>query len=98
MAKLPEARQLKAGRWRLYETPGLFPLRDPVTGAIATFDSLDQARRWWRYLHPGEPTLQEATKCARCGAYFGTMSTYVSFGARHYHPQHAPQPQPVNIR
>jgi hypothetical protein len=96
VAKLPEARKLKAGRWRLYKTPGLYPLRDPGTGAIATFDSLEEARHWWRRLHPVEPPPTEALKCARCGAYFGPTSSQTLYAGRYYHPQHTPQA--VNLR
>lgn len=39
-----EARQLKAGRWRIYEGRDLNIVRDPQTGAIVTFDSLDAAQ------------------------------------------------------
>ena len=87
-----EARQLRGGKWRIYRGPELDVARDPHTGGIAHFDSMEAARRWWARLHPDEPPLKEAIKCARCGAYFGAMAAYVSRGASYYHPQHAPAP------
>jgi hypothetical protein len=88
---MAEARRLKTGRWRLYKTPELYPLRDPATGNIATFGSLGEARRWWLGLDPKAPSLQEALKCANCGAYFGRNTTSTSYGGRYYHPSHTPQ-------
>jgi len=88
---MPEARQLKAGRWRIYTRPDLNLIRDPQTGSIATFDTLDAARRWWRGLYPGDPPLQEALKCARCGGYFGPAGDVTEYAGRHYHRMHAPQ-------
>lgn len=93
---MAEARRLRGGKWRIYSGPQLDVTRDPDTGLIAFFDSLDAARRWWGRLHPGEPPLQEAIKCARCGAYFGPTSNYASYRGRHYHSQHAPLP--VDVR
>jgi hypothetical protein len=88
---MAEARQLKAGRWRIYTGPELGTIRDPVTGSIVTFDSLEAARRWWRRLHPGDQPLEEAVKCARCGAYFGVTTPAMQYAGRHYHASHTPQ-------
>jgi hypothetical protein len=88
---LAEARRLKGGKWRLYMTPNLAPVRDPETGEIATFDSLDDARRWWADVEPSEPPLDESIKCAWCGAYFGGASTWRLYAGRYYHPSHTPQ-------
>lgn len=88
---MAEARQLKTGRWRLYKTPSLYPVRDPETGRIATFESLAEARRWFRLRFPQEGPAHEAIKCARCGAYFGQDSTCVLVGGFYYHLGHAPQ-------
>lgn len=87
--KFAEARQLKGGRWRIYVGPDLQPARDPATNSIATFESLDAARHWWRRVNPGEPPLQEAIKCAKCGGYFGPMSDWTRQEGRYYHPTHA---------
>jgi hypothetical protein len=86
-----EARRLKSGRWRLYKSPGLLPVRDPGTGGIATFRSLAEARRWWLGLDPQGLPVEEAVKCARCGAYFGRGSNGTQYAGRHYHPAHLPQ-------
>ena len=72
---MAQARRLKSGRWRLYNTSELFPVRDPATGNNATFGSLEEARRWWLKIDPQGPTVAEASKCASCGAYFGRAST-----------------------
>jgi hypothetical protein len=96
--RVAEARQLKGGKWRIYGAPELDVARDPQTGAIAIFDSLEGARHWSGRLHPSVPPLQEAIKCARCGAYFGPMSSYVSCRGRYYHPQHTPQAADVQRR
>ena len=40
-------------------------------GTMLAFYSLAEAQRWWSERHPGDPPLQEAPRCARCGAYFG---------------------------
>ncbi len=88
---MAEARRLKSGRWRLYMTPNLFPLRDPATGNIATFGSLEEARRWWLKIDPQGPVVKEAIKCASCGAYFGRASTWTQYAGRYFHPSHAPQ-------
>ena len=95
---MAEARQLRGGKWRIYAGPELEVTRDPQTGAIAIFGSLEAARRWWGRLQPGEPPLQEAIKCARCGAYFGPMSRYASYRGSYYHPQHTPQAVDVQRR
>jgi hypothetical protein len=95
---MAEARQLKAGRWRIYLEPDLTIVRDPQTGAIVTFDSLDTARGWWLRLHPGDPPLQEAVKCARCGGYFGTAMDWKLYAGRYYHPAHTPQAVEVQRR
>ena len=88
---MAEARQLKAGRWRIYVGPGLNLVRDPSTGLIATFDSFLAARRWWAQLRPGEDPLRESPRCARCGAYFGPAATATLFGGRYYHASHLPE-------
>src|SRR5207302_1778469 len=49
---MAEARQLRRGRWRIYHGPALDVARDPQTGAIAFFDSLDAAQRWWARQRP----------------------------------------------
>jgi hypothetical protein len=95
---MAEARQLKAGRWRIYVGPGLNLVRDPSTGSIATFDSLSAARRWWAQLHPGEAPLKEATKCARCGAYFGPAAGSTIYAGRHYHSAHRPEAIDLRLR
>jgi hypothetical protein len=86
---MAEARRLKGGKWRIYVEPNLDPARDPWTGTIAIFESLEAARSWWGTLHPGK-SLCEANKCAWCGAYFGRLAGYTSYGGRYYHPQHTP--------
>jgi hypothetical protein len=88
---MAEARRLRGGKWRIYGGPELDVTRDPETGAIAIFESLEAAQHWWARLHPDEPPLKEAIKCARCGAYFGVLAGYVTYGAGNYHPQHTPQ-------
>jgi len=87
---MAEARQLKAGRWRIYIGPGLKLMRDPSTGSIATFDSFTAARAWWAKLHPGEAPLPEAKRCARCGGYFGPAAGWTLYAGRYYHPAHRP--------
>lgn len=87
---MAEARQLKAGRWRIYVGPGLKLMRDPSTGSIATFDSLAAARQWWARLRPGEAPLPEAERCARCGGYFGPAAGWTLYAGRYYHPAHRP--------
>jgi hypothetical protein len=87
---MAEARQLKAGRWRIYVGPGLKLTRDPSTGSIATFDSLAAARQWWAKHHPGEAPLPEAKRCARCGGYFGPAAGWTLYAGRYYHPAHRP--------
>jgi hypothetical protein len=87
---MAEARQLKAGRWRIYVGPDLRLVRNPSTGAIATFNSLAEARQWWARMHPNAGPLQEANKCARCGGYFGAAAESVVTAGRYYHRGHQP--------
>jgi len=87
---MAEARQLKAGRWRIYVGPDATLVRDPATGSIATFDSLASARRWWARLHPDEAALGEAKKCARCGGYFGRGAKATLSAGHLYHVAHQP--------
>ena len=87
---MAEARRLKSGRWRIYSQPGVSTIRDPVNGTIPTFDNLAQARQWWQQVHPTEPPIQEAHKCARCGAYFGANTPWTVHAGRPYHLVHAP--------
>ena len=86
-----EARRLKSGKWRIYSGPESDVTRDPKTGLVAAFNSLEEARGWWQRLHPDDPPLKEAIKCAWCGAYFGEGMSYTSYAGRYYHPQHIPQ-------
>jgi hypothetical protein len=86
-----EARRLKTGRWRIYKGPDRRITRDPQSGAIATFQSLSEARRWWAGLNPDGPALKEAPTCARCGGYFGSQAELVLVAGRSYHPGHAPR-------
>jgi len=88
---MAEARQLRAGRWRIYTEPELNLVRDPDTGAIVTFASLEEARRWWWRRHPDDPPLQEAARCGRCGGYFGTTTGPTMYAGHYYHPTHTPQ-------
>ena len=88
---MAEARRLKTGKWRLYMTPGLQPVRDPQTGTIPNFESLEAARRWWRTLNPGEAPPPEAIKCARCGTYLGRSSPWTLYAGSFYHEAHSPQ-------
>jgi len=87
---MAEARQLKAGRWRIYLGTGLNLVRDPSTGSIVTFDSLAAARRWWAQVHPGDAPLSEARRCARCSGYFGLAAGSTFYDGRYYHPNHRP--------
>src|SRR2546425_9444462 len=87
---MAEARQLKAGRWRIYLGIGLDLVRDPTTGSIATFDSLAAARRWWAQVHPDEAPLPEAKRCARCNGYSGPGAGSTFYAGRYYHPNHQP--------
>jgi hypothetical protein len=87
---MAEARRLKGGRWRLYVSPELRPVRDPQTGTIVTFDSIEAARRWWRHLGLAEPPPQESVKCARCRAYIGRSASTL-YAGRYYHDSHTPQ-------
>jgi hypothetical protein len=95
---MAEARRLKTGKWRIYSGPELEVTRDPQTGAIVYFDSLETARGWWDHHHPGDRPLREANKCARCGAYFGPLASYTVYGETYYHPQHTPQAIDVQRR
>ncbi len=88
---MAEARQLKARRWRIYDGPDQTIVRDPKTGGIVTFDSLETARGWWQHRHPNDPPLQEAIKCARCGGYFGPSTASALYAGRYYHAMHRPQ-------
>ena len=88
---MAEARRLKSGKWRLYKTPQLSPVRDPQTGDVPSFESLEAARRWWRDHSPSEVPPDESIKCARCGAYFGRQSAWAFYGGRYYHQAHTPQ-------
>jgi hypothetical protein len=87
---MPEARRLKNGRWRLYRTPDLYPVRDPESGAILTFDTLSEARRWWMLRNPVDAPPQEAVRCAKCGAYLSSQSAWRLYAGRYYHAAHAP--------
>lgn len=87
---MAEARRLKSGRWRIYLRAHAMPVRDPASHAIVSFESLVQARRWWQALHPGDPPLGEAPRCARCGAYFGASMEPVSYAGRLFHGAHTP--------
>ena len=95
---MAEARQLKAGRWRIYFGPGLKLVRDPSTGSIATFDSLDVARQWWARLHPDDAPLREAERCTRCGGYFGPAAGGTLYQGRYYHPAHRPEEADLRLR
>ena len=95
---MAEARQLKAGRWRIYLGTGLNLVRDPSSGSIATFDSLAAARQWWAMIHPGEGPLREAKKCARCGGYFGPAAGSTVYGGRWFHPGHLPEGPEMRLR
>jgi hypothetical protein len=86
--QMAEAKKLKSGRWRIYREKAI--VRDPQTGTIATFSSLTDARRWWTNVNPAEPSLQEAHKCARCGAYFGPSTPWTVHAGRPYHVEHIP--------
>jgi hypothetical protein len=66
-------------------------MRDPASGAIATFDTLAEARRWWARQYPDDRPLTEANKCARCGGYFGARTGRSIVNGRDYHPSHAPK-------
>ena len=88
---MAEAKRLKTGRWRIYRDPDKRLVRDPKTGTIVTFQSLTDARRWWSQINPAEPSLQEAHKCARCGAYFGINAPWTVRDGRPYHVEHAPK-------
>ena len=66
-------------------------MRDARTSAIATFESLGAAQRWWESCHRSNPPLVEAIKCATCGAYFGQLAERISYRERYYHLPHAPE-------
>jgi hypothetical protein len=87
---MAEARQLKTGRWRIYQGSGLDPVRDPETRAIVTFANLEAACRWWSRVHPNEPPLAEANKCTHCGSYFGPTTESTLFDGQYYHSRHTP--------
>ena len=87
---MAEARRLKSGRWRIYRGAEQTPVRDPAKGTIPSFNTLTDARRWWIELNPADPSLQEAHKCARCGAYFGANAPWTVVEGRPYHLAHAP--------
>ena len=95
---MAEARQLKAGRWRIYLGPGLKLVRDPSTGSIATFGSLPAARQWWAQLRPDDAPLPEAKRCARCGGYFGPAAGSALYAGRYYHPAHLPEAADLRLR
>jgi len=87
-----QARRLKTGKWRIYETePDLRAARDPASGSIPSFDSLEKARDWWGRLRPEEEPLEEAPKCARCGGYFGRNAAAIPYQGRVYHEAHLPE-------
>jgi len=86
---MAEARKLKASRWRIYAGPDLQVVREPATGLIVAFDSLEGARRWWAGYQPTDPPLQEAIKCVKCGGYFGASAAWTISGGRYYHEQHS---------
>jgi hypothetical protein len=67
---MAETGRLDSAKWRIYLEPNLDPARDPETGSIHKFDSLEEAQRWWASLHPGDSQVQEAIKCAHCDAYY----------------------------
>lgn len=87
---MAQAKRLKSGRWRIYRESDRI-VRDPATGAIANFRSLSEASRWWSQVNPREPSLQEAHKCARCGAYFGPSTPWAIYDGRPYHLPHLPR-------
>ena len=87
---MAEARRLKSGRWRIYRGTEQELVRSPDDGRIASFGTLTDARRWWSRMNPSEPSLQEAHKCARCGAYFGASTPWTIYAGRPYHLVHAP--------
>lgn len=87
---MAEARRLSAGRWRIYLPSERRLVRHRRNGAIATFDSLAEARRWWQRLHPDDPPLHEGAKCGWCGTYFGPAAKRVTYGGRSYHGIHIP--------
>jgi hypothetical protein len=87
---MAEARRLKSGKWRIYLDDDHALVRDPASGSIVTFVSLTDARHWWSEVNPTAPSLQEAHKCARCGAYFSANTPWTVYGGRPYHLAHAP--------
>lgn len=87
---MAEAKRLKTGRWRIYRGPQQDLVRDPESGIIPTFKTLPEAKRWWAKVNPAEPSLQEAHKCARCGAYFGADTPWTLYAGRPYHLAHVP--------
>lgn len=89
---MAEARRLKSGRWRLYKTPGLYPVHDPLTGLSPTFATLSDARRWWSKQPSGDAAVEESVKCAKCGAYFARTANRTLVGGLYYHLSHTPEP------
>ncbi|HEY9286456.1 MAG TPA: hypothetical protein VIT43_00370 [Candidatus Dormibacteraeota bacterium] len=88
---MAEAKRLRSGKWRIYRGSEHALVRHPANGSIPTFPSLGEARRWWAEIHPAEPCLQEAHKCARCGAYFGADTPWTVHRGRPYHLAHVPK-------
>jgi len=90
--EMTEARRLKAGRWRIYDSlPRPKAMRDPVTGAIVTFDTLEEARAWLARVQPRNGSLSEASRCAKCGGYSGPEASFVFVEGKFYHVGHAPR-------
>jgi hypothetical protein len=89
---MAEARRLDSGLWRIYLGTERRLARRPRNGAIATFYSLAEARRWWQRLHPQDPPLQEAARCGGCGAYIEQNAKRVRYWGRTYHAVHMPLP------
>lgn len=89
--EMAEARRLKSGKWRIYLGDDRALVRDPSSGSILTFVSLKDAKDWWSEVHPAAPSLQEAHKCARCGAYFSANTPWTVYGGRPYHLAHIPK-------
>jgi hypothetical protein len=85
---MAEARRLDSGLWRIYLKGENRRARHKRSGTIATFYSLAEARRWWQKMHPEEPPLQEAARCAGCGAYISPGERVVTYAGRIYHGTH----------
>ena len=88
---MAEARKLKSGKWRIYLGDEQALVRDPSSGSIVTFSSLNDAKDWWSEMNPAAPSLQEAHKCARCGAYFSANTPWTVRRGRPYHLGHVPK-------